>query len=298
MPLLDMLQEIHFKLMNRIREKRKEMMDNNSQICPKIKKILDERINQSRKWRAAWDGESRYQVKYNTRFVTVDLDRRSCDCRVFDLTGIPCSHALAAIYNRRHQPNDYVSNFYKRDKYLASYSYPLQALKGVDYWEFYGEDVMLPPEIPKKLRGRPKRLRRKEEWEGGTQGKKGNTEEKVQRWSSKRVQHCSNCKKAGHRKPKCPDLQTGENDLSGGYESVTELNGENATHKSAGHTSAPKRKTLGLKKPKLQVRRSSITQDSQTNSASAVNMGQHVHAASLLGSLGGSAVYNNSDMHF
>lgn len=53
MPLLDMLQEIHFKLMNRIREKRKEMMDNNSQICPKIKKILDERINQSRKWRAA-----------------------------------------------------------------------------------------------------------------------------------------------------------------------------------------------------------------------------------------------------
>ena len=110
------------------------------------------------------------------------------------------------------------------------------------------------------------------------------------------VQHCSNCKKADHRRPKCP---TGENDLSGGYESVTELNGGNGARKSAGHTSATKRKTLGLKRPKLQVRRSSITQDSQTNSASEVNMGQHVHAASLLSSLSHwEAQHNNSDMHF
>ncbi|KAL1832023.1 hypothetical protein ACET3Z_001674 [Daucus carota] len=106
----------------------------------------------------------------------------------------------------------------------------------------------------------------------------------------------SNCKKADHRRPKCP---TGENDLSGGYESVTELNGGNGARKSAGHTSATKRKTLGLKRPKLQVRRSSITQDSQTNSASEVNMGQHVHAASLLSSLSHwEAQHNNSDMHF
>ncbi|WOG82870.1 hypothetical protein DCAR_0102039 [Daucus carota subsp. sativus] len=106
----------------------------------------------------------------------------------------------------------------------------------------------------------------------------------------------NNCKKADHRRPKCP---TGENDLSGGYESVTELNGGNGARKSAGHTSATKRKTLGLKRPKLQVRRSSITQDSQTNSASEVNMGQHVHAASLLSSLSHwEAQHNNSDMHF
>ena len=97
MPLLDMLQEIHFKLLKRVTEKRDEMMTKELQLCPKIKKILDERITQSRKWRAVWDGATRYQVKYNTRFVTVDLEQRSCDCRVFDLSGIPCAHALAAI---------------------------------------------------------------------------------------------------------------------------------------------------------------------------------------------------------
>lgn len=177
------------------------------QLCPRIKKILDTRITQSRKWRAAWDGESKYQVKYNTRFVTVDLEKRSCDYRVFDLTGIPCPHALAAIYDRRQQPVDYVSDFYKREKYLTSYSFPLQALKGIDYWDYYDEEVLLPPDIPKKLRGKPKKLRRREEWEGGTQGNTDNTVEKVQRWSSKRVQHCSKCRKTGHRRTKCPDLQ-------------------------------------------------------------------------------------------
>lgn len=204
--LLDMIQEIHFKLLRRVTEKRGEIRDSNWDICPKIKKILDANIMQSRKWRAVWDGESKYQVKYNTRFVTVDLDSRSCDCRNFDLTGIPCSHALAAIYDRRGQPVDYLSDYYKRDKYAAAYAFPLTALKGVDYWDFHDDEVLLPPELPKKLRGRPKRLRRREEWEGGTQGKAKVTEEQVQRWSSKRVHHCSKCKKPGHRKPKCPEL--------------------------------------------------------------------------------------------
>ena len=189
-----MIQEIHFKLLRRVTEKRGEIRDSNWDICPKIKKILDANIMQSRKWRAVWDGESKYQVNYNTRFVTVDLDSRSCDCRNFDLTGMPCSHALAAIYDRRGQPVDYLSDYYKRDKYAAAYAFPLTALKGVDYWDFHDDEVLLPPELPKKLRGRPKRLRKREEWEGGTQGKAKVKEEQVQRWSSKRVHHCSKCK--------------------------------------------------------------------------------------------------------
>ena len=290
-----MIQEIHFKLLRRVTEKRGEIRDSNWDICPKIKKILDANIMQSRKWRAVWDGESKYQVKYNTRFVTVDLDSRSCDCRNFDLTGIPCSHALAAIYDRRGQPVDYLSDYYKRDKYAAAYAFPLTALKGVDYWDFHDDEVLLPPELPKKLRGKPKRLRRREEWEGGTQGKAKVTEEQVQRWSSKRVHHCSKCKKPGNRKPKCPELvAVGEQEqgdttaTEGGQqqESRTEfagheqdvgigeeqdfgmgedIGGHEETVRTAtklmdqadGSASMSKvqRKTLGIKRPKLAIRR-------------------------------------------
>ncbi|WOH00279.1 hypothetical protein DCAR_0519638 [Daucus carota subsp. sativus] len=303
MPLLDMLQEIHFKLLSRVRQKRDEMISNNLQLCPKIKKLLDERITQSRKWRASWDGQSRYQVKYNTRYVTVDLDKRSCDCRNFDLTGIPCPHALAAIFDRRHQPIDYVSDYYKRDKYLATYSFPLQALKGIDYWDYHSDEELLPPEIPKKLRGRPKRLRRREEWEGGTQGKRDNKDERVQRWSGKRVQKCSKCGKTGHRRPKCPDLQ-GEQGHGGNQGvQVEQTHVENAP--------SVKRKKLSVGRPKLPVRRhktntvyiepnvistrgSQVVQQSPTPPLMTESSETGHFMMQVLGSVGYSAVYTST----
>ncbi|XP_074346458.1 uncharacterized protein LOC141685244 [Apium graveolens] len=168
MPLLTMLQEIHYKLMTRMRQKRDDMMKSDLHICPKIKKYLDILITDSRKWSAAWDGHKKFQVKLGTRSVTVDLDARSCDCRMFDLTGIPCHHAITSIHSRRHQPVDYVSEYYKREKYLTTYQYSLEAMKGEEYWDFHATEELLPPDIPKKLRGRPKKLRRREAWEGGS----------------------------------------------------------------------------------------------------------------------------------
>lgn len=97
------------------------------------------------------------QVKQGTRAVTVDLVAGTCDCRVFELTGIPCCHAMAAIHDSMQQPLDFVSEYYKRDKYLETYKYSLGALRGQDYWQVHSTDEMLPPNIPAKLRGRPKK---------------------------------------------------------------------------------------------------------------------------------------------
>ena len=143
------------------------MIRYDSLLCPKIKKKLDVLVTKSRDWRASWNGATAYSVKMGTRVVTVDLDARSCDYRVHDLIGIPCEHAIAAIYDRRHSPLDYVSDFYKKEIFLASYSFPLEALKGEELWETHSTDELLPPDLLKKLRGRPKRMRRKESWEGG-----------------------------------------------------------------------------------------------------------------------------------
>lgn len=61
-------------------------------------------------------------------------------------------------------------------------------------------DTILPPVIVKKLRGRPKKLRRREGWEGGSSGKK-------QKMSSKglRKMHCGICREEGHNRSKCPN---------------------------------------------------------------------------------------------
>ncbi|XP_074336565.1 uncharacterized protein LOC141673723 [Apium graveolens] len=165
MPLLTMLQEIHYKLMTRMTTRRDEMLNTNLQICPRIKKKLDLLVTESRKWSAAWDGAKKFQVKSGIRSITVDLENGTCDYRMYDLTGIPCHHAIAVIHSRRQEPLDYVSGYYKRDKYLATYKFSLEAIKGEEYWDFHSTETMLPPDIPKKLRGRPKKMRRREEWE-------------------------------------------------------------------------------------------------------------------------------------
>lgn len=102
-------------------------------------------------------------VRQGTRSITVDLDARKCDCRAWNLTGIPCEHAIAAIHDRRHQPTAYVSHYYSKEMYMKTYSTSLKALRGEDFWEFSDKAHMLPPDMPKKLKGRPKRLRRRED---------------------------------------------------------------------------------------------------------------------------------------
>lgn len=143
------------------------------------------------------------QVKNGSKTLTVDLVQRTCDCRVFELTGIPCPHAVAAIHSRREQPVNYVSKYYTRKMYLESYKYHLGALKGEEFWESHSTDEMLPPYIPKRLRGRPKKQRRREEWEGGNRSR--TSVPIIQRFPSGKKMHCSIYRQPGHRCTKCPN---------------------------------------------------------------------------------------------
>lgn len=102
-------------------------------------------------------------LKSGTKVVTVDLKKHICSCRVFELRGILCAHAVAVIHDRRQLPIDYACEYYKREKYIRSYSYSIEAIAGEEYWEETSTEQLLPPKIPKKSRGRPQRLRRREE---------------------------------------------------------------------------------------------------------------------------------------
>lgn len=126
---------MHYKLMKMVREKRDEVRVNNIEVYPRIKKMLDLSVKKSREWRASWHGDNKYLIKSGTKVVTVDLDRRSCDFRVFNIKGIHCPHDVAAIHDSRQQHVDFVSYYYKRDKYLASYNFSKETVKGEEYWD-------------------------------------------------------------------------------------------------------------------------------------------------------------------
>lgn len=58
----------------------------------------------------------------------------------------------------------------------------------------------MPPLIVKQLRGRPKKMRRREGWEGVVSSGK-----KTRLRFSGRKMHCGLCRKEGHKRNKCPD---------------------------------------------------------------------------------------------
>ncbi|KAL8149177.1 hypothetical protein AgCh_006260 [Apium graveolens] len=186
--------------------------------------------------------------------------------RVFELTRIPCCHAVVAIYDSRQQPLDFVSEYYKRDKYLKTYKYSLGALRGQDYWKIYSNDEMLPPDIPAKLRGRLKKLRRREGWEGRSRSRSSQPAlaqqgSNIQRFNSRRIMHCNICGKTGHRKNKCTQQSaedggqgrgqgSGQNREQNGTENKNETGGKNI-NETGGQT----KNQVTTHKPKLAVRR-------------------------------------------
>jgi len=56
----------------------------------------------------------------------VDLSKQTCSCRKWQVTGIPCSHAIGIIINSlKVDPQAYVKTFYTLDAFKMTYAKPI-----------------------------------------------------------------------------------------------------------------------------------------------------------------------------
>lgn len=94
MPLIEMFVEIHNMIMIRLHQKRDGMASVDCIIVPRMKKILDLAVKESSGLKVLWDGRENYVVKGHGSSCEVNLKNMSCSCRFWDLTGIPCCHAV------------------------------------------------------------------------------------------------------------------------------------------------------------------------------------------------------------
>ena len=94
------------------------------------------------------------------KFV-VDLTEHSCSSYLWDLVGILCRHAMAAIHDKIEIPKDYVHPYYKKNAYLACYGPKITPINGQKMWPKSDFPELLWP-IYKRPLGRPKKLRRRE----------------------------------------------------------------------------------------------------------------------------------------
>ncbi|KAH9605561.1 hypothetical protein KSS87_018864 [Heliosperma pusillum] len=75
-----------------------------------------------------------FQVIDGIDTLTVNLEARTCTCRKWDLTGIPCFHVVAVIFSVHGHAEDYVSDYYKREAYLRSYNLGIAPVPGQRHW--------------------------------------------------------------------------------------------------------------------------------------------------------------------
>jgi hypothetical protein len=194
MAFLSMLETIFYKILQRIESKRREAEKWTGRICPKIKKKLDKFTEWSNECIVKSAVNFLYSVSSHEfeKEYTVDLTTRTCDCKRWQLTGIPCHHVIACCRADRINPENLVHSCYTIDTFNRAYAYNLSPLRGRVFWEKMDAPVIHPP-LYTKVMGRPKKNRKKAPEEKLKKGVKTFTKAGV-------TIHCSICGKADHNK--------------------------------------------------------------------------------------------------
>lgn len=87
----------------------------------------------------------------------VDMRKRICSCRRWDLNEITCSHGCQAIMSIRDEPERYVADCFKRTTYMKSYSNLMSPMKVCKDWHVSNQTKLLHPKA-RRMPGRPKNI--------------------------------------------------------------------------------------------------------------------------------------------
>ncbi|KAK9048569.1 hypothetical protein SSX86_032465 [Deinandra increscens subsp. villosa] len=192
--IINMLEDIRVAIMTRLVNKEREMVNKNFIVCPRVQKKLDKEKAKAYKCNISPSTKVLFQVKELDE-VCVDIEKKTCTCRKWNLTGIPCFHACA-VYGFLQLPvEEYVDHYYSKEMYLKAYENYIPPLPSEKYWPQV--DLPLDPPPIKIGPGRPKKNRKKDPHEDPK--KPG----KLTRHGVK--MSCSVCKSRTHNIRTCPN---------------------------------------------------------------------------------------------
>ncbi|XP_020419547.1 uncharacterized protein LOC109949184 [Prunus persica] len=186
LPVLPLIEGIRQKLMVLNSQRRIEAEKWTTVLCPEMETRLCENAEAGRTWAVRRSNSTVFEV-FADYSVMVDLEQRTCSCRLWQIDGFPCTHAVAAILAKRDSVYDYVECYYKTDFFRKAYESPIFPIP--DIGKGLGSNgsaagVVLPP-ITKRPAGRPPTKRIKVFGE------------------FKRPLKCSRCSVAGHNRKTC-----------------------------------------------------------------------------------------------
>ena len=193
-PIISMLEDIRMYMMDKLYQGPFKAWS--AEVSPSIKGKLNELKHDQRNWQVYPSGMDQFECKSGVESYKVDLENKTCDCRLWQLNGFGCVHSVAAILFLNREVESYVDPMFKRPMYLKTYQHRIQPLNGQALWPRSNYTPPLPP-MARRMPGRPKTKRRKDASE--------NVGKHRMRKVGKKVT-CGICAQQGHNKRGCPTV--------------------------------------------------------------------------------------------
>ncbi|CAO2145752.1 unnamed protein product, partial [Urochloa humidicola] len=165
-------------------------------ILPHImKKLKEDSFNLDMDVFSSSDDVAEVCVKGSNGFrCVVNLHERTCSCRKFQVSSIPCLHAIAFITKMGQPLENYVDSYYSVEKFRSAYENLIPALTDKAQWQPSNHDFFMHPPLLKSTAGRRKNQR----FKGCTETTSSTTRKKGQH-------RCDVCKGYGHRWTTCKE---------------------------------------------------------------------------------------------
>ncbi|KAK1439423.1 hypothetical protein QVD17_05241 [Tagetes erecta] len=192
-PIISMFEEIRTFVMRRMFSMSKKSKSYQNEVCPRIRKKIEVIKKLQRHYDVIGGGSNIFEVRSEKNAYAVNIQEQSCTCGSWQLSGIPCRHTVAALVFINKEPDAYVSNWFKKDKFKDAYKHGITPLKGSIHWPKTDDIKPLPPK-EKRMPGRPKVKRNRDPSE---------KEKKNKKVKSGRKMTCQNCQESGHNKRSC-----------------------------------------------------------------------------------------------
>ncbi|XP_025983750.2 uncharacterized protein [Glycine max] len=192
LPIIQMMECIRRQLMIWFNERRETSMQWPSILVPSAERHVAEALDRARTHQVLRATDAEFEVISHEGTNTVDIRTRCCQCRGWQLYGLPCAHAVAALLSIRQNVHRFTESCFTVATYRKTYSQTIHPIPDKSLWKELSEaegdvnasnanqlQLQIAINPPKSLRppGRPRKKRVRAEDRGRV----------------KRVVHCSRC---------------------------------------------------------------------------------------------------------
>ncbi|XP_051139505.1 uncharacterized protein LOC127257179 [Andrographis paniculata] len=196
LPIVQMMEHIRHQLTIWFNDRRSIGTQLTSILVPSAEKQIGEAIADARCYKVLRANEVEFEIVSTERTNIVDIRTRICSCRRWQIYGLPCAHAAAALISCGQNAHLFADPCFTVHSYRETYSQMIYPIPDKSLWKETGEgtedgstriDITIRPPKTRRPPGRPK--------------KKLLRIESLKR--PKRIVQCGRCHMLGHSQKKC-----------------------------------------------------------------------------------------------